>query len=365
MEKIYQIALTHVEGIGSVFFRQLLTHFGSAENVFKAKTDQLLKISGIRRSIIESLHKKQLLVEAEKILKTAEKEKITLFFSTDKDYPSRLKNIYDAPAILYYKGNANLNHSKSVSLVGTRQAGEYGKRVTEQIVHELKEINPLIISGLAFGIDIYAHRAALENHLATIAVFANGLDITYPSQHAKYIQAILENGGIISENALGTQPFRNLFLARNRIIAALSDVCIVVESAAKGGAMVTAEFANNYHREDFAVPGQIYHKYSEGCNHLIKNNKANIFTSTAELVELMHWKEGHSKPIFNKNTLDLSLFTEDESQIISILRMEGDKHIDELGWQMQISLNKLASLLLNLEFQGIIRALPGKKFGLK
>lgn len=270
MEKVYQIALTNVDGVGSVFFRQLLSHFGSAENVFKAKTDQLLKISGIRKSIIESLRNKNLLIEAEKILQTAEKENITIFFSTDKNYPSRLKNIYDAPTILYYKGNADLNNSKSVSLVGTRQASEYGKRVTEQIIQELKDINPLIISGLAFGIDIYAHRAALENHLSTIAVFANGLDITYPSQHGKYIKSILESGGIISENALGTQPFRNLFLARNRIIAALSDVCIVVESAAKGGAMVTAEFANNYHREVFAVPDKSIINFQRGVIYLSK-----------------------------------------------------------------------------------------------
>ncbi len=367
MEKIYQIALSNVDGVGSVFFRQLISYCGSAENVFKAKTDKLLKVPGVGKTVIEGLKKKDLLPDAEKTLKEAEKQGVQLFFSTDKNYPSRLKPLYDAPAVLYYKGTANLDHHRSIGIVGTRQATDYGKKVTESIVEESKNYNPLIVSGLAYGIDIAAHKAAIDFGLPTIAVMASGIDIIYPSQHEKYIEQIVTNGGIISEHSFGKQPIRNMFLARNRIIAGLSDASIVVESAAKGGAMVTAEFANNYHREVFAVPGTLANKVSEGCNKLIQKNKANIYTKIGDLIEALNWdlEENTETAKFKKNDIDLSIFTDEEAQVISHLRTNGQMQIDELSWQTQIPLNRLASLLLNLEFQGIIKAMPGKKFGLK
>ena len=368
MEKIYQIALTNVEGVGSVFFRQLISYCGSAENVFKAKTDKLLKIPGVGKTVIEGLRKKELLTEAESILREAEKQEVQLFFSTDKNYPSRLKSLYDAPAVLYYKGNGDLSHFRSVGIVGTREATEYGKKTTEELVAGLKPYNSLIVSGLAYGIDIAAHKAALENDLPTIAVMASGLDIIYPAQHKKYIDQILEKGGIVSENPLGMQPMRNLFIARNRIIAGLSDASIVIESASKGGSLVTAEYANNYHREVFAVPGTLANKYSEGCNRLIKQNKASIYTGVSDIADALNWdlEATDSQAVSIKNLdLDLSLFTNEESQVISHLRTHGEMQIDELSWQTQIPINRTASLLLNLEFQGIIRAMPGKKFGLK
>lgn len=368
MEKIYQIALTNVEGVGSVFFRQLISYCGSAENVFKAKTDKLLKIPGVGKTVIEGLRKKDILINAEKIIQEAEKQQLQLFFSTDKNYPTRLKTIYDAPSVLFYKGNIDLNHFRSIGIVGTRQPTEYGKKIAESIVKDSKPYNPLIVSGLAYGIDITAHKAALENNLPTIAVLASGLDVIYPSQHKKYIDQIINNGGIISENPLGMQPMRNLFLARNRIIAGLSDASIIVESALKGGSLVTAEFANNYHREVFAIPGTLFNKASEGCNRLIQQNKANIYTKIDDLVNALNWEVTESSSdsvVYNKNTIDMSLFTDEESQVIAHLRTHGTMQIDELSWQTQISINRLASLLLNLEFQGIIKALPGKKFGLK
>jgi DNA processing protein len=368
MEKIYQIALNNVDGVGGVFFRQLISYCGSAENVFKAKTDKLLKIPGVGRTVVEGLKKENLISNAEKIWHESEKQQVRLFFSTDKDYPTRLKSLYDAPSILYYKGNADLDHFRSVGIVGTRQATDYGKKTTQELVEGLKPYNALIVSGLAYGIDIEAHKAALENGLPTIAVLASGLDIIYPSQHEKYIEQILENGGIISENPLGMQPIRNLFIARNRIIAGLSDASIIIESAAKGGSLVTAEYANNYHREVFAVPGTLANKYSEGCNKLIKQNKANIYTKPSDIIEALNWdaETTDNQHIKSKEAeLDLSLFTNEESQVIAHLRQNGEMQIDELSWQTQISINKLASLLLNLEFQGIIKAKPGKKFGLK
>lgn len=367
MEKIYQIALSNVEGVGSVFFRQLISYCGSAENVFKAKTDKLLKISGVGRVVIEGLKNKELISDAEKTLINAEKQGAQLFFSTDKNYPSRLKPLYDAPAVLYYKGSASLDHFRSIGIVGTRQATDYGKKVTESIVEQSKNYNPLIVSGLAYGIDITAHKAAIDFGLPTIAVMASGIDVIYPSQHEKYIDQITSNGGIISEHPFGKQPIRNMFLSRNRIIAGLSDASIVIESAAKGGSLVTAEFANNYHRQVFAVPGTLANKASEGCNKLIQQNKANIYTQINDLVETLNWdlEENPDKIKFKKNDVDLSMFTDEEAQVISHLRTNGELQIDELSWQTQVPLNRLASLLLNLEFQGIIKAMPGKKFGLK
>ena len=367
MEKIYQIALSNVEGVGSVFFRQLISYCGSAENVFKAKTDKLLKISGVGRVVIEGLKNKELISDAEKTLINAEKQGAQLFFSTDKNYPSRLKPLYDAPAVLYYKGSASLDHFRSIGIVGTRQATDYGKKVTESIVEQSKNYNPLIVSGLAYGIDITAHKAAIDFGLPTIAVMASGINVIYPSQHEKYIDQITSNGGIISEHPFGKQPIRNMFLSRNRIIAGLSDASIVIESAAKGGSLVTAEFANNYHRQVFAVPGTLANKASEGCNKLIQQNKANIYTQINDLVETLNWdlEENPDKIKFKKNDVDLSMFTDEEAQVISHLRTNGELQIDELSWQTQVPLNRLASLLLNLEFQGIIKAMPGKKFGLK
>ncbi|AFK01513.1 DNA protecting protein DprA [Emticicia oligotrophica DSM 17448] len=367
MEKIYQIALSNVEGVGSVFFRQLISYCGSAENVFKAKTDKLLKIPGVGKTIIEGLKRKEILKEAEQILQKSENQQVVIFFSTDKNYPFRLKPLYDAPAVLYYRGNADLNHFRSLGIVGTRQATDYGRKTTEDLVEQSKPYNPLIISGLAYGIDITAHKAAIEYNLPTIAVMASGIDVIYPNQHEKYIEQILNHGGIISEHPFGKQPIRNMFLARNRIIAGLSDVSIVIESASKGGAMVTAEFANNYHREVFAIPGTLSNKFSEGCNQLIKQNKAHIYTNINDIVESLNWDltENNDNQPIKESLLDLSTFTDEEGQVIAILRTKGEMHIDELSWQTQIPINRLASLLLNLEFQGIIKTMPGKKFGLK
>lgn len=367
MEKVYQIALTLVDGVGSVLFRQLINHFGSAEAVFNAPKERLIKLSGIGKMIVENItNNKNILEKAEKIVKDSDIKNIQIILSSDEAYPKRLKALYDAPAILYYSGNANLNHTKTIGIVGTRQATEYGKKITTEIVEGLKSYNPSIISGLAYGIDIIAHKAAIEQNLPTVAVVANGLDITYPASHKKYTEAIKNNGAIISENSIGMQPIASLFLARNRIIAGLSDLVIVVESASKGGALVTAEFANNYHRDVFAVPGMLGNKYSEGTNKLISSNKAQIFTKVEDLVNALNWDiaQNANSEIIN-NDIDLTTFTDEEAQVITLLRLNKEMLIDDLSWQSNISLNRLASLLLNLEFQDIVKALPGKKFALK
>ncbi|RFS13795.1 DNA-processing protein DprA [Emticicia sp. C21] len=368
MEKIYQLALTLVEGVGSIMFRQLISNMGSAENIFKAKTDKLLKTPGVGKQIIEGLKDKAILNKAENILKESEKQQVKLYFSIDKDYPSRLKSLYDAPAILYFKGKGDLAALRTVGIVGTRQATEYGRKVTEEIVEQLKPYQVSIISGLAYGIDIIAHKAALDNDVPTIGIMASGLDIIYPAAHKKYAEQMLEKGGVLSESPFGMKPIRNLFIARNRIIAGLSDVNIVVESADKGGALVTADFANNYHHEVFAVPGSLTNKYSAGCHKLIKENKANIFTEVNDIIEAMNWgaeSNGIAKSKPKEPEIDLTQFTQEEGQVIAYLRTNGETQIDNLSWQTQIPINRLASLLLNLEFQGIVKAMAGKKFGLK
>lgn len=367
MEKVYQVALSLVEGIGSVLYKQLINNFGNAEEVLKAKKDRLLKISGIGNGIVENFKNTEILLEkASKIIETAKKEAVQIMVFTDEDYPSRLRGLYDSPAILYKKGNVSLNHPRTVGIVGTRKATDYGLKITNEIVEGLSNSNVQIISGLALGIDGAAHRSAVENNLSTVGVMANGVDIIYPASHAKLAESMLQNGALISENPFGVQPLAALFLARNRIIAGLSDVVIVVESAKKGGAMVSAEFANNYNREVFAVPGGLANRYSEGCNRLLKENKAQIYTKVEDIIEALNWDL--SQPTTPKKIkepeIDLTRFTGEEVSVISILR-KGEIQIDELSWQSQIPLNRLASLLLNLEFQGLVKALPGKKFGLK
>lgn len=368
MEKIYQLALTLVDGVGSIMFRQLIGNMGSAENVFKAKTDKLLKTPGVGKQIIDGLKDKALLTRAENVLIQSEKQQVKLYFSIDKDYPLRLKSLYDAPAILYFKGNGDLSALRTVGIVGTRQATDYGRKVTEEIVEQLKPYEVSIISGLAYGIDIIAHKAALDNDVPTIGVMASGLDIIYPAAHKKYAEQMLEKGGILSESPFGMKPIRNLFIARNRIIAGLSDVNVIVESADKGGALITADFANNYHHEVFAVPGSLANKYSKGCHKLIKENKANIFTEVNDIIESMNWGSegsGIAKIKPKEPEIDLAQFTQEEGQVIAYLRTHGETQIDNLSWQTQIPINRLASLLLNLEFQGVVKAMAGKKFGLK
>jgi DNA processing protein len=293
-----------------------------------------------------------------------------LLFYTDKDYPNRLKSIADAPALLYYKGNANLNTDKTVAIVGTRKATPYGKSITEEAVSELKKFKSLlVISGLAYGIDIAAHKSALKHNIPTLGIIANGLDIQYPSLHKNTILQMMEEGGILTEYRLGTKPDAPHFPARNRIIAGMADALIVVEAAVTGGALITADIANSYNKDVFAVPGNIGAIYSEGCNNLIKTHKASIYTGVKDLEYLMNWEENATA----KNAaqiqavakqIDMTLLEDEEKQVVHLLQNRKEMLIDEISWQAQVPLSKLASVLLSLELQGIVKALPGKKFTL-
>ncbi len=363
-QKLYEVALSLVENVGDITIRHLISYCGSAKAVFNAPKAKITGIPGIGEVVFKSLQDKLCLSKAEIILSKAEKSDSKILFYLDADFPKRLKNIYDAPSILYLKGNCTLNFDKSIGIVGTRRASDYGKEISEKIVEDLLEYNPFIISGLAYGIDIAAHKAALKFNVPTVAVLAGGLDKIYPKEHFKYLDKIQESGAILSERPFGDEPIRSGFLARNRIIAGLSDAVVVVESAAKGGAMVTAEYANNYHKEVFAVPGNIGNTSAEGCNNLIDKNKARIYTKAQNIVESLNWDLRNETKTNYQKEIDLSNFTDEETLVISMLKDNGEMLIDDLSWKSQLSMNKLASILLNLEFQSIVKPLPGKKFKL-
>ena len=366
-EKLCTLALVNTSGIGSVTIRQLISYCGSAENVFNSDFKKLIKIPGIGEKVARSILKKEGLAEAEKEWFGCIKSGARLHFFSDITYPTRLKSLYDAPVVLYSKGDFDYNSYRAIGIVGTRQVSDYGKAVTENIIKELVPYNPLVVSGLAYGVDITAHRACLKNDLATIGVMASGLNVIYPAVHQKTAKEMLERGGLVTENALATKPDFMRFPARNRIIAGLSDVTIVVESAKKGGSLITVDFAQNYHREVFAVPGNLSNAQSEGCNQLIRENKACIFLSVQDMADAIGWNLQNKEKelsVVSDTTLLFDGFTQDEGQVLSLLKRQGNMQLDEISWQSGMHLNKLATLLLNLEFQGMVRSLPGKKYGL-
>ena len=369
-DKLHQIALTLVPGVGSILVRQLISYCGSAPDVFRSPLARLIKVPGIGDVTARAILKPGALTEAEQVLNRLDKMGATALFYTDKAYPARLKTLYDAPALLYFQGSGDLNAPRTLALVGTRQATDYGRRITAELIEAAAAYGVSVISGLAYGIDIAAHRASLVNGLPTIGVMASGLDIIYPNVHQKTAHEMLVMGGLLTESQPGTKPDAHLFPARNRIIAGLSDAVVVVEAAAKGGALITAEYANNYHREVFAVPGQLTQAFSAGCNKLIRENKAQIYTGPKDIIETLNWDRaasatpGHEAPASRTNiapALPVDI-TEEESQIVALLRQSADIHIDDLSWKSQIPMGRLASLLLNLEFRGFVRSLPGKKY---
>ena len=326
-----------------------------------------MKIPGIGGVSAESIKTGNVFLQAEKEIKKAEKEDVELLFYTDKKYPSRLKSIEDAPSLLYFKGNANLNHTKTVGIVGTRQATSYGKEMVERLVEELTPHSPFIISGLAYGIDIQAHKQSLKQNLPTLGVLGSGIDVIYPAAHKETAKKMLDHGGLLTENPFGSKPDAHNFPARNRIIAGMCDALIVVEAAEKGGALITAEIANSYNKDVFAFPGSIGQTYSDGCNKLIKTNKANLLTSVKDIEYIMNWSV--DSPTSKKETYsswDVSQFEPNELKVIELLQeKKAAMMIDELSWKSALSPSLLASLLLNLEFKNVVQSLPGKQFKLR
>lgn len=357
-ERFYQLALWLTPGVGDVLTRLLISHCGTARDVFRLPPGKLQKIRGIGSALSRGIAAKEAFAKAEALLRQTEDAAYTFLFFNDEGFPSRLKSLYDAPAVLFWQGEGNVNGRRMVGIVGTRKPTDYGKRMTEELVEQLQDTGASVVSGLAYGIDIVAHKAALRYGLPTFAVLANGPDSIYPAPHARTARQLLATGGLLTEQPPGTPPDRNFFLNRNRIIAGMSDVVIVVESARKGGAMTTAEYANNYGRDVYAVPGLLTSPVSEGCHWLVAQSKAALFTGVPALIENLGW----DLPPSAAPPVDMTRFSLDESAVITLLRSIGPLHIDDLAWRSGLPMARLASLLLTLEFQGIVRSLPGKVY---
>ncbi|MEM7109802.1 MAG: DNA-processing protein DprA [Bacteroidota bacterium] len=359
--RVAQLALHFIPNIGNYLIKQLISYCGSAEGVFAASKSKLLKVPGIGEVAANAILEQQPIERADNELHKAKKDGVKILFHSDRDYPLRLKQINDAPSLLYIKGSGSLESNKVIGIVGTRNATDYGKSFTSELVAALKPHNALIVSGLAYGIDIQAHKTALRNGLNTIGVMAGGINKMYPAVHRKVAEEMQEGGAVITEQPFDSVPDAPKFPARNRIIAGLCDAVVVVEAASKGGALITANFANDYNRDVFAVPGDLNRQYSQGCNNLIKQNKAHLLTGIQDIEYIMNWDTSEKEP--KQPLWNLELFSNEERLVVETLKGENSGiHIDKLSWATQIPVNSLASTLLALEFQGHIKSLPGKKY---
>ena len=357
---LYALALQHVSKIGDITAKKLIQHCGSAEAVLNEKKTNLLKIDGIGSILISDLFSKHHLFEAEQELKFIRDNNIGCHYFTDDAYPEKLKHCVDGPIVLFHSGKINLKKQRIISIVGTRKITTHGIAVCENLVEELAPFNPIIVSGLAYGTDITAQKAALKHNLQTIGCLAHGLNQIYPKVHKKYMADIERHGGFFTD-FWSTDDFdRNNFLKRNRIIAGLSEATIVIESAEKGGSLVTADIANSYNREVFAVPGRITDTQSIGCNNLIKHQKAHVLSNMADVPYILNWHlESNIKPVQKKLFVELDT---DEKVIYNFLKDNGKEILDMIALKCDMPTFRVASILLNMELKGVVRPLPGKQF---
>jgi DNA processing protein len=355
----YLLALQAIDGIGDINARKLIEHCGSAQKVFEEKPYVLEKIRGIRPGLSDKLKNKKLFEKAEKELCFAQANQVTIISYLDKDYPLRLRECSDAPLVLFKKGSFALGKKRIISIVGTRMMTPYGRQFLTDFLADLKCYNPIVVSGLAYGIDICAHKEALNNSLTTIGVLAHGFDRIYPRAHGKIALKMMEDGGFYTEFCSGTNPEKMNFVKRNRIVAGISEATIVVESARKGGSLITADLANSYYRDVFAVPGRVKDLYSEGCNMLIKSNKAAMITSVKDLEYILGWKtdERKVKEIQQKMFIELN---PDEQLVFNRLKEYEKQVLDALAPACKMSIQKTVSILLQLELKGMVKSLPGK-----
>jgi DNA processing protein len=361
----HKIALGLIPGVGDINARKLVSHLGSVEAVFNESYRNLVKIPGIGTSLARYICDRSYLEVAEKEAEYVTKNHITTYFYLDNDYPFRLKQCDDSPVVFFFKGTCSLDTSKVLGVVGTRSATSRGKEICEKIIGGLAVIHPelLIVSGLAYGIDIASHRAAISANLSTLGVLAHGFKTIYPSIHRSTAEAMLKNGGLLTDFISDTLPERNNFIKRNRIIAGLSDAVLVVESGIKGGALITADIANSYNRDVFAVPGRPDDQWSAGCNAMIKNNKAALVESAEDIEYLLGWKPEKSKPEIQK-TLFLEL-DETEQGIYNLISKEGELTIDQICRTLNVPVFRLSAQLLQMEFKGLVRCYPGNVYRLR
>ncbi|RTY95955.1 DNA-processing protein DprA [Flavobacterium sp. GT3R68] len=356
----YLLALQKVEGVGDIVAKKLISHCGDAESIFKTKSSQLMAIDGIGSVLIRNLKDKTVFEKAEAELQFIRQNNIKSIFFQDEDYPERLKHCIDSPILLFSSGNINLKKRKTISIVGTRQITSYGTEFCRKLIADLAPLDPVIVSGFAYGVDIVAHQAALEHNLQTVGVLAHGLNQIYPAVHKKYVAKMEDNGGFLTEFWSSSNPDKENFVRRNRIVAGMCEATIVIESADKGGSLITANMANDYNRDVFAVPGRTSDKFSQGCNNLIKTQRANLLTSAADLIYVLNWDlEKESKPIQKQ----LFVFLDNEEQkIYDHLQKNGKELMDIIALECDFPIFKISSLLLNMELKGVIRPLPGKLF---
>jgi DNA processing protein len=360
---LYRIALTMVPGIGDVLAKKLVAACGSPEEIFKAPQKTLKRVPRISEKLAGSFTSKEILRRAESECAFLDKYRIKPLYFQDSEYPTRLKNCIDSPVLIYYKGSENLNAQKVISLVGTRKATDYGREMCYQIISAFRDEQVLIVSGLAHGIDSFAHKTALDNGLPTVGVLGHGLDRIYPFQNKKLAERMVYQGGLLTDFPSLTKPDKENFPKRNRIIAGMSDAVIVVEAAIKGGALITADIANSYNRDVFAIPGRVGDTYSAGANALIKQNKAALVQSADDIRYMMGWGDTPSPGSGKQKTIFIEL-TPEEEKIVGCLTSKGEITIDEIMLETEMSMSKCSAALLNLEFEGVVTSKPGRVYSL-
>jgi DNA processing protein len=358
----YQIALTLIPGVGDVNGKRLVSYCAGVEAIFHEKRAALLKIPGIGQATVNSILSQQVLHRAEREIEFIVSNDLEPLFYTDANYPRRMLNCEDGPLLLYYKGTADLNASRMIAFVGTRKATDYGRDRCAEMIEDLKAKEVVVVSGLAYGIDGCAHRKAVDCGIETVGVMAHGHDRIYPLQHHRLAVSMLEHGGLLTEFPSGTNPDRENFPKRNRIVAGMCDAVVVIESAQKGGAMITAGLANSYNRDVFAVPGRTSDPASQGCNMLIKSNRAALAESLRDISYIMGWDD-LKKPAKAQRSLFVVL-TEEEKILMELLDSRQAIGMDQLIVKANMPASKVASALLNLEFEGLVKSLPGKLFKL-
>jgi len=356
----YDLALLRVEGVGDIMAKKLLAHFGTAEKVLNAKPSQLAAIDGVGAVLLKNFKDKTIFDKAKRELDFIEKNNITVLGFQDGNYPERLKHCIDSPVLLFSSGNIDLKNRKIISIVGTRQITSYGTEFCRKLIEDLVPLDPVIVSGFAYGVDIVAHQLAMDYDLQTIGVVAHGLNQIYPKPHKKYVAKMEQNGGFMTEFWSNANPDKENFVRRNRIVAGMSEATIVIESAEKGGSLITANMANDYNRDVFAVPGRTTDKYSQGCNNLIKTQKASVLTCAADLIYNLNWDiEKETKAVQKQLFVTLD---EDEQKIYDYLLKTGKEMMDIIALHCDFPIYRISGLLLNMELKGVIRPLPGKMF---
>lgn len=356
-DKIYEIALQSIPGIGPVSIKNLLSDFGSAKELLTTDYKELIN-HGIRKNLVSELCDHSYLEKAEQEYNICKKKGIEILFYQDEKYPQRLNFQDQVPPLLYYKGNANLNHQKIVAIVGTREPSKLGLLECEKIVSELAKWDCLIVSGLAYGVDVKAHKSAIQSKLPTVGVMAHGMGQMYPADHRSIAKEMITNGGLLTEYTYNVEAEREYFPMRNKIVAAMSDVIIVIESGAKGGSLITAEFANAMGKDVFALPGRVSDKTSAGCNKIIKQHKAHLMESVEDVKYIMRWDD-KPKVIQQKLFEDL---TKNELEVLNFIKHNSECHIDIIGQTLEMNHGELMTQILQLELKGLIKSLPGKHF---